>query len=145
MAAIARLEPSRFLTSLVINRDDPHVFRVYGDWLEQNGDPRGELIALQQMLETELDDLDLRRYIASYLWRHRSLVPNIDPWRAQFGWKWGFIRTAQLEKPTINEIDRLVSHPSCVLLEGVSVTRPQPGVRTRLEALPHIALTVLEP
>lgn len=145
MAATARLEPSRFLTSLVINRDDPHAFMVYGDWLEQQGDPRGELIALQQMLGSTFDDLDLRRYIASYLWRHRSLVPNIDPWRVQLHWKWGFIVGAHLDRPTINEIDRLISHPSCVLLELVTLTRPQPGVRQRLEALPHIAMTILEP
>lgn len=142
MAATARLEPRRFLTSLVLNRDDSHAVRVYGDWLEQQGDPRGELIALQQMVDTTLDDLDLRHYIASYLWRHRSLVPTIDPWRAQFTWKWGFIVSAHLDRPTINEIERLVSHPSCVLLDLVTVTRPQPGVRQRMEALPHIALRI---
>lgn len=144
MAATARPEPSRFLTSLVLHRNDPEAFLRYGRWLDTQGDPRGELIALQQLLDHRDDD-QLRQDIANYLWTHRSLVPAVDPWRTQLAWKWGFIRAAHLDQPSLAEIERLVSHPSCVLLEVVSVTRPEPGVRTRLEALPHLALTLLEP
>jgi uncharacterized protein (TIGR02996 family) len=145
MPATRRLEPSRFLTSLMLKRDDAHAFMVYGDWLEQQGDPRGELIALQQMLGTSLEDDDLRRYLASYLWRHRSLVPAIDPWRVQLHWKWGFITAAHIDQPTVEEIDRLISHPSCVLLQVVTVARPKPGVRTRMDSLRHISMVVVEP
>lgn len=147
MAVTARRlpEPSRFLTSLVLKRHDPEAFRVYGEWLEQQHDPRGELIALQLMLGTSLDDVDLRRYLASYLWRHRALVPALDPWRVQLTWRWGFIVGAHLDQPTLAEIDKLIGHPSCVLLEVISISRPGPGVRERLEALPHLAVTMFEP
>jgi uncharacterized protein (TIGR02996 family) len=33
--------------------DDARAYAVYGDWLQEQGDPRGELIALQQAAEED--------------------------------------------------------------------------------------------
>src|SRR5204863_5017208 len=112
---------------------DTVAYRLYGEWLESQGDPRGELIALHQMLDDSPDDRDLARYIASYLWRHRSLVPRIDPWRSRYEWHWGFIVAAWLDRPTIADCEALLLHPSCALLSRVSATGVPRSVESRLE------------
>lgn len=40
-----------FETRLTSDPDDDSLYRVYGDWLQARGDPRGELIALQCVLQ----------------------------------------------------------------------------------------------
>ena len=46
--------------------DDPHAFAVYGDWLAQSGNARGELISLQL-----LPSLDRRQRERVKAWRCR--------------------------------------------------------------------------
>jgi len=139
------LEPTELLIRVLENRTDAAAFRAYGDWLEQHGDPRGELIALQMMMDTGVpfDDLDLRRYTASYLWRHRSLVPKIDPWRTELDWKWGFIVGVSIVEPTLRELEHLLAHPSCVMLESITAHRPTRDMEYRLEALhPQLEISI---
>ena len=31
---------------LLAHRDEPHEWSIYGDWLQREGDPRGELVSL---------------------------------------------------------------------------------------------------
>jgi uncharacterized protein (TIGR02996 family) len=50
--------------------DDPGVWRVYGDWLQGQGDPRGELIGLQLQEEDEVDRRDRTRLVS----RRRRLM-----------------------------------------------------------------------
>jgi uncharacterized protein (TIGR02996 family) len=123
------------IAAIRANPHDVMAYRVYGEWLEQQGDPRGELIALHQMLDGNLHDDDLPRYIAGYLWRHRSLVPAIEPWRVHYDWRWGFIIGATIDRPTVTEINVLLAHPSCVLLEHVSANGADAAVHRRLEHL----------
>ena len=47
---------------------DPYL--VYGDWLQERGDPRGALIAIQHALQAAPDDPELRRAEAEHLARH---------------------------------------------------------------------------
>jgi uncharacterized protein (TIGR02996 family) len=133
------------MAAIATNRGDATTYRLYGDWLESQGDPRGELIALHQMLDASPDDRDLLRYIAGYLWRHRSLVPVIDPWRSRYEWRWGFIVAASLDRPTIADVEMLLLHPSCALLQRVSATGVSRSVHARLErARPMLASLEVE-
>jgi uncharacterized protein (TIGR02996 family) len=44
-------EQDAFLKEILANPADREVRLVFADWLEENGDPRGELIRLQIQLE----------------------------------------------------------------------------------------------
>ncbi|MGN6110502.1 MAG: TIGR02996 domain-containing protein [Kofleriaceae bacterium] len=48
------------LAAIAENPDDEAAWLVYADWLQQRGDPRGELVQLESAL-AEMDDLDERR------------------------------------------------------------------------------------
>jgi uncharacterized protein (TIGR02996 family) len=74
--------------------DDADGWRVYADWLQQHGDPRGELAALQQKRLTQAQ-------VDAFVMAHRAqlLGPLDDVWQGgdlRLSWKHGFIRTARL-------------------------------------------------
>jgi hypothetical protein len=147
MAATARtvLEPTGLLIRILENRQDAVAFRAYGECLEQQGDPRGELIALQMMIDSGAEDHDLRQYVSGYLWRHRALVPSIDPWRAGFIWKWSFIVSVTIGEPTLRDLEHLLAHPSCMMLESLTAYNVTREMRARLEALrTQIDMTICE-
>ncbi len=68
---------------------DPRLYAVLGDHLEEIGDPRGRLIALQLSRKGAVEDA-----AASYLAAH----PALDaPAGAEFLWACGFARTIRIE------------------------------------------------
>ncbi len=70
--------------------DDPTRYAVYGDWLQQQGDPRGELIALHLA----------RRQTREWREREQRLIlhPTIRVLPLQqMQWRWGFIHTLRFE------------------------------------------------
>lgn len=74
--------------------DDADGWRVYADWLQQHGDPRGELAALQQKRLTQAQ-------VDAFVMEHRAqlLGPLDDVWQSgslRLSWKHGFIRSARL-------------------------------------------------
>jgi uncharacterized protein (TIGR02996 family) len=135
LEATYRLRHQDLFAAVRANRGDAFVHRIYADWLEQQGDPRGELISLHLMLDANREDTDLLRYIASYMWRHSSLVPPIDPWRVRYEWSWGFITRAWLERPTLAEVEMLLRHPSCAMLERLHVERASAEVHELIERM----------
>ncbi|MCU0695276.1 MAG: TIGR02996 domain-containing protein [Myxococcaceae bacterium] len=89
--------------------DDPQGYAVYGDWLSQQGDPRGELIALQLLPSL---DRKQRERVKALLYEPtiRCLPGPLAHWR------WGFVHTATLLRPTTatDQVDlgALLRHPS---------------------------------
>ena len=84
---------------ILANPDDPSAYLVYGDWLSEQGDPRGELIAVQVRLQTH-EDAEQRA-------RERELLAEHGPqWLgalAELGeddievvWRNGFIHRVRL-------------------------------------------------
>lgn len=57
-AGKSRREP-RLEAAILANRDDVTAHEVYGDWLQQQGDPRGELVVVQCQRAREPDDAAL--------------------------------------------------------------------------------------
>jgi uncharacterized protein (TIGR02996 family) len=89
--------------------DDAQAYAVYGDWLSQRGDPRGELIALQLLPSL---DRKQRERVKALLYEPtiRCLPGPLAHWR------WGFVHTATLLRPTAvtDQVDlrALLRHPS---------------------------------
>jgi uncharacterized protein (TIGR02996 family) len=121
--------------------DDPGPYLVYADWLQHQGDPRGDLIALQAKLAGAPDDKDLRAAEAALLAEHRAyLLPEsldamlrlprrrTDPvgTRCEVRWRFGFLervriarRAKQREAPEL--ISDLLRHPSAVFLRSLVI------------------------
>jgi uncharacterized protein (TIGR02996 family) len=108
----------QLLDAIVANRDDRDVYRVYGDYLESRGDPRGALIAMQLRADEADGEDSLFLAIRAHLSRY-SLLPMTDPWAAQFRWKWGFIVGAELDSPDADQLAMVLAHPSCVALQSL--------------------------
>ncbi len=96
-------------------------FAVYADWLIEQGDPRGELMAAQIATETA-DDPELRRAALRVFARDRAyFLPLPDALRADaFVWRRGFIHRAR------------VAHDVLVIVDGARV------VVTRAEAVARL-------
>lgn len=117
---------------------DPEGYLVYADWLQQHGDPRGELIVMQHRLATTRDrhelallereqaalfkkfDAELLGPLAKYVFIRSS----VQSYRA-FSWRCGFIRIARLGRiqrragaeGIAQVLDHLFAHPSGRFLE----------------------------
>jgi len=116
--------------SLVADPADPAAYAVYADWLQRQGDPRGELIALQLAREAELarspkGRSTLPAAIARHIERHAdrllgglaALVPDVrDLASGPFAWRFGFIHRVVLETGAGGDLGAIVEavlrHPS---------------------------------
>ncbi|HEY5938213.1 MAG TPA: TIGR02996 domain-containing protein [Kofleriaceae bacterium] len=91
--------PAELVAAIQASPDEPDAYLVAADYLQQRGDPHGELIALSIALDR---DPDLAK-------RVDELQDLIDPFAAlehrrwPHDWRWGFIRRglASLEVPAI--------------------------------------------
>lgn len=129
-----------FEAAIDASPDEANGYAVLGDWLSQQGDPRGELIALQQL--SELDRRQRERVNALlYEPSIRCLAGPLAQWR------WGFVHTATLVRPTgpgaSERIDlaRLLAHSSLRFLRAL--TLGQEPLFDALDELAAAAPTVL--
>ncbi len=76
--------------AIIANPDDTDAYLVLADWLQGQGDPRGELIVLQQAKKT--------KEARSLLKKQPQLVPVIKPTpeTLELEWSCGFIKSAHL-------------------------------------------------
>lgn len=113
--------------------DEANGYAVLGDWLSQQGEPNGELIALQQLSEL---DRRQRERVKALLYEPsiRCLAGPLAQWR------WGFVHTATLVRPTgpgaSERIDlaRLLAHPSLRFLRALTL-----GQEPLFDALDELA------
>jgi len=89
--------------AILADPDNVDAYLVYGDWLQSQGDPRGELIALQhaasQASGTEASDL--KRKATALIKKHQSLLLGeladaVKTEDLSVQWHLGFIRSARL-------------------------------------------------
>ncbi len=112
--------------AIVRDPDDLASYAVYGDWLGEQGDPRGELIATQ-LAATATADPELQRAALRVFARHRAafLGELADTIAAEaFTWRAGFIQRAML------------SHDALLFVSGVRVAVTLVEVVTKLLAHP---------
>lgn len=124
-AEASRAEYQHFLAQLRA-RDDDAARSVFADWLQNQGDPRGELMAVQRQLETAApkDRAPLLALEQKLLGAHRDrFVPDrfegALTWRAGFVHRLALTTVTSLEKTTLA---RGFAHPSFRLLRELSAT-----------------------
>ncbi len=113
---------------------------VLGDWLQQVGDPRGELVSVQLALETATDDERLRlQAIERKLIAYNGFVPK--GLEAQPAWRRGFIH--RLVASRGQAFVDAYHHPSLRLLRELALALDEAWPTALTPALPA-TLRVLE-
>jgi uncharacterized protein (TIGR02996 family) len=114
--------------------EDRETWRVYGDWLLEQGDARGELVGLQQKLEEALSSEErraLRAQIDGLMREHqeRWLSGLRIPERARLQWYCGFIVGVSLpwNEGTLGDFEALRAHPTARLLAGLDLSHNAMG------------------
>jgi uncharacterized protein (TIGR02996 family) len=132
--------------------DDPRAYLVYGDWLQAQHDPRGELVALQHAMQGEKEPgrfLELRRAEQAIFKQHAgyllgALLPELH--RCKLEWRLGFIHSARLtfdgtEAAPEQLLELVLSIPSSRFLQelelaGTLGAAARDALWDRLAALP---------
>jgi uncharacterized protein (TIGR02996 family) len=104
---------------LACDPEDVDAYLVYADWLSERGDPRGDLIVLQDRIQ-RADDV-LAKHRAAFL-GPLERVPK-KAWTIE--WDRGFVRKLRLELKAEPEgwatiVPELLAHPSFALLRSFS-------------------------
>jgi uncharacterized protein (TIGR02996 family) len=142
-----RVEPTarnpELEAAVVADPDDEGALLVLGDWLQQQGDPRGELISLQHALRRAGSDpaafLERKRAADLFYKQHEpSLLGPLYPLRHLFRLEWqlGYMRGAKLSlhaaaggNPDLSGLLRqIVDVPAAVALQELAFGhRGEPG------------------
>jgi uncharacterized protein (TIGR02996 family) len=136
-----------FVAEIAAEPEETERRLVFADWLQSVGDPRGELVAVQQ----EKHQADKSRFDElleqeqQLLARHPDLGPTMpDGWSAR--WRAGFVDRLELTLRRETDLDRLaelLAHPSLVLVSELSLTSTESDLRplvAALQAAPPAAL-----
>jgi uncharacterized protein (TIGR02996 family) len=123
-------ENPEHLAAVIAAPDDPQPFLVYGDWLQAEGDPRGELIALMAAGKRAAAARWIEEHASSLFGPLQPYTQTLDRNPAvdekavdAFTWKLGFIERARLAFdyfsdetrgiiPLERVLDLLLTHPS---------------------------------
>jgi uncharacterized protein (TIGR02996 family) len=88
------------------NPDDRDAYQVYGDWLSERGDPRGELISVQIKLSqlANGDDAELKKREQAIITANKSAwlgeLAKLEDKDFHVEWRWGFVDSARIGPPT---------------------------------------------
>jgi uncharacterized protein (TIGR02996 family) len=119
------------LEARILESGDDADYAVYGDWLEQHGDPRGKLIALQRAGL----DAEWRQLVAE----HGELFGT--PVEAVVTWRLGFWDTIRLRDTNV-DLAAILALPSARLVREVTIDHPTDTIgffHATLSRSPHIA------
>jgi len=109
--------------AILANPYDRNAYMVYGDWLQQHGDPRGELIALQLANKNASALVLLDRHANAFYGPLAAHKKTYDGKKSEaFSWKNGFIHAARLSHDSyadeafhgklVDILEQLIAHPS---------------------------------
>src|SRR5690242_14343706 len=117
------------VAAIEANPDDVEAYYVYGDWLQAQGDPRGELVMLQAAAQRNPDDKKLAARADKHLRDHADAL--LGP-LAEYGkqltvvWRNGFVRDATVEITgdlQLAAVRALVRHPAGRFIQSLHVGR----------------------
>lgn len=120
-----KLEYARFVEDVTKDPTDAHRLTVFADWLQSVEDPRGELIVIQQEIETASRDERERllqkesKLLATH---RRRLVPEVLG--GKIAWRRGFVHRLEIRDATglvVETLERSFGHPSLCLLAELAV------------------------
>ncbi|MBX3231012.1 MAG: TIGR02996 domain-containing protein [Labilithrix sp.] len=124
---------------------DPAGWLVYGDWLAEQGDPRGELVAVQARLARDPGNPELMEAQRAFFRAHGDwLLDGLHPYLTprthadgevlpsllRLSWEFGFLWTASVSPRgrTMSEVvfglRALLRHPSSRFLHALSIATP---------------------
>lgn len=123
-----------FVDAIVAAPNDDGIRQVYGDWLQVEGDPRGELIAIQAARTAHPNDSALLSREQAAIKAHMDTVGSNWAKRSTIDWHLGFARSVTYFQDTdridiahaYTDIRELLRHPTCRFLERLRVTLEQP-------------------
>ncbi|MGC4116130.1 MAG: TIGR02996 domain-containing protein [Myxococcales bacterium] len=113
------------------NPDDLARWQVYADFLQERGDPRGELVALE--IKAASGDLEAAAAAGRLFGKHEDLFagPMADyDEQLTLGWKMGFVESARMgltyedHESGISGVDlvrTLLTHPSALFLRSLTL------------------------
>lgn len=124
--------------------DDGAARAIYGDWLQQQNDPRGDLIAVQEALALRPRDAKLRARESQLLAQHSTYfvpeslaaalkMPKRGGPRCELGWRGGYFDAVVFAKdvtPSWDAIDLVaiirdtLAHPSAKFLTRLTLGAP---------------------
>ena len=116
--------------------NDPAAYAVYGDWLQAQGDPRGELVSVQAALASTRDT---KRFMELKQTETRLLAKVTE----QFGtagkavnlaWRYGFVHQLELLDETLS-LKNLLEHPALRFVQGVRLATGAADHSAALEQL----------
>lgn len=109
------------LAALEAAPEDCALYAVLADHLQLCGDERGELIALDLAGEVDLERAARRRVLVA------ALKPDAEI-SARLTWGIGFLRSLDgFVSVAHRDLDRLLRHPSCRLLQVLALSFPEPA------------------
>lgn len=131
---------------------DPSGWLVYGDWLQAEGDVRGELVAVQAKLARDPGNpalMEAQRALfrahgdALLEGLHRYLAPEVDRGPLfRLSWEFGFLWTANVKADghslaeLVTGLSDLLAHPSARFLHALTIgTPPDDGWPAVLDVL----------
>jgi uncharacterized protein (TIGR02996 family) len=133
-----------------IAQDPEHAahYGVYGDWLESQGDPRGQLIALALAADAQPSPRlaaaigKLRKEHADSLLGPLAKYATRDGEDKAFAWRYGFIRRADLQADRHGALDgaleQVLCHPSARFLVELALGR-DPKLQPAIDVLIRLA------
>ncbi|WP_225410869.1 WGR domain-containing protein [Stigmatella hybrida] len=121
--------------AILADPDNVEAYLAYGTWLSEQGDPRGELIALQHALSqaSGTEASNLKRKITVHLKTHQEhflgeLAEAVEDEELSVEWYLGFIRSARVAKKDYDSTRdipdtalELLTHPSAKFLRGLTI------------------------
>jgi len=131
--------------------DSADQYLVYADWLQEQGDPFGELVVLGVAATTTDTDEDRARfhlYLASHV--ERILGPNARELNECFGliWRYGFVHSvicsAREPPPTHRQWEQLLTLRACELVRWIRLHQFTSAVDGVIDlATPHLETLVV--
>src|SRR5579863_8432624 len=110
--------------------DDVDSFLVYGDWLQIQGDPRGDLIALQAAAMRDPSDEAMAARVTEHLARNDEALVGAVGEELDVVWHLGFLREVRIAadknpaKP-IETLRAVLAHPSARFVRALSFAQPK--------------------
>jgi uncharacterized protein (TIGR02996 family) len=102
--------------------DDREAYLVYADWLEGQGDPRAQLIALQCSPHPEQHNgKAFRKLLADY---REYFLGSLSRFASSLTWRYGFVQAVSLNDaagPCPANVENLLRHPSARFLVELSI------------------------
>ncbi|MFT3692910.1 MAG: TIGR02996 domain-containing protein [Kofleriaceae bacterium] len=133
--------------AIVAAPDDPEPRMIYGDWLQAQGDPRGEWAALRTRLEAAPDDHVVRVAAIDFEADHKKDLFGAGAkaiGRSYIGWNGGFVDELRIHPHTTSTaatLKALFAHPTVRFVRHVAIG-PLPKAQrvAAVTAMAHLPL-----